>query len=60
MSKTSVIYIDGFNLYYGALKNSSEKWLDLNRYFKFLRQDDDLKLITEVTQSSKRLLFHQL
>jgi 6-hydroxy-3-succinoylpyridine 3-monooxygenase len=49
MSKTSVIYIDGFNLYYGALRNSSEKWLDLNQYFKFVRQDDDIKLIRYFT-----------
>lgn len=24
------VYIDGFNLYYGALKNTSYKWLDLD------------------------------
>ncbi|MHC8509553.1 MAG: NYN domain-containing protein [Rhodospirillales bacterium] len=24
------IYVDGFNLYYGALKNTPHKWLDLN------------------------------
>ena len=23
------VYVDGFNLYYGALKRSSWKWLDL-------------------------------
>ena len=28
------IYIDGFNLYYGALKNISFKWLDLSRLFR--------------------------
>lgn len=26
---TAIVYVDGFNLYYGALKNSAEKWLDL-------------------------------
>jgi NYN domain len=25
------VYIDGFNLYYGALKNSSHKWLDIEK-----------------------------
>lgn len=27
------IYVDGFNLYYGALKNTQYKWLDLNNLF---------------------------
>jgi uncharacterized LabA/DUF88 family protein len=30
MPRTS-IYIDGFNLYYGAVKNTPNKWLDVNR-----------------------------
>ena len=30
------IYIDGFNLYYGALKNTSFKWLDLSGLFRTL------------------------
>jgi len=25
------VYIDGFNLYYGCLKNSKYKWLDINK-----------------------------
>jgi 6-hydroxy-3-succinoylpyridine 3-monooxygenase len=49
MSKTSIIYVDGFNLYYGALRNSSEKWLDLNQYFRYVRQDDTIKLIRYFT-----------
>jgi hypothetical protein len=28
-SGRACVYIDGFNLYYGALKGTSEKWLDL-------------------------------
>lgn len=31
--KRTVIYIDGFNLYYGCLKNSAYKWLDLKKLF---------------------------
>jgi len=23
------VYIDGYNLYYGCLKNSTDKWLDI-------------------------------
>jgi len=42
-SKTrSIVYIDGFNLYYGALRGSPNKWLDLEQYFKRLRPDDEL------------------
>ena len=28
-SMRTVVYVDGFNLYYGALKGTSWKWLDL-------------------------------
>lgn len=30
------IYIDGFNLYYGCLKGTTHKWLDLKKLFEFL------------------------
>ncbi|HLB56869.1 MAG TPA: NYN domain-containing protein [Coxiellaceae bacterium] len=36
--RTSV-YIDGFNLYYGCLKNSPYKWLDLKILFSSLLDD---------------------
>src|SRR5437870_4182308 len=29
----TIIYIDGFNFYYGALKNTKFKWLDLQTLF---------------------------
>jgi 6-hydroxy-3-succinoylpyridine 3-monooxygenase len=45
LTKRSVIYIDGFNFYYGALKNSPYKWLNLQTYFERLRQDDDVQKI---------------
>ena len=28
------VYIDGFNLYYGALKGTAHKWLDINALFR--------------------------
>jgi len=43
--KTSNVYIDGFNLYYGALKGTSYKWLDLEKYFQTIRSDDDIQTI---------------
>ena len=32
------IYVDGFNLYYGALKDSPWKWLDLSALFRRMLQ----------------------
>ena len=39
------VYIDGFNLYYGAVKGGPHKWLDLERYFTLLRPHDDVQRI---------------
>ena len=41
----SIVYIDGLNLYYGALKGGQNKWLDLQRYFRLLRPHDDIQEI---------------
>ena len=41
----AIVYIDGFNLYYGALRGTAHKWLNLERYFSLLRPDDDLQQI---------------
>jgi hypothetical protein len=42
----TIIYVDGFNFYYGTVRDTpSLKWLDLERYCKFLRPHDDLRLI---------------
>lgn len=30
----TIVYIDGFNLYYGCLKNTSLKWLNLYEFTK--------------------------
>ena len=45
----SIIYIGGFNPYYGAVKNTLWKWLDMKRYFQLLRQDDDIQIIKYFT-----------
>jgi 6-hydroxy-3-succinoylpyridine 3-monooxygenase len=42
----TVFYIDGFNLYYGAVRPTPAlKWLDIARYCKLLRPHDDIVLI---------------
>ena len=47
--KRTIVYIDGFNLYYGALRNTPHKWLDLHRYFRLLRPNDDIVSIRYFT-----------
>ena len=43
------IYIDGFNLYYGLVKDTSHKWLDFEKYFSMLRPHDDILKILYFT-----------
>lgn len=45
----TIVYIDGFNFYYGALKHTQYKWLNLERYFSLLRPDDDIQAIKYFT-----------
>ena len=45
VSRRSIVYVDGFNLYYGALRGGAYKWLNLERFFKTLRTDDDVQHI---------------
>ena len=47
--KRAIIYVDGFNFYYGALKNGPHKWLNLERFFCRLRQDDQIQKIRYFT-----------
>ena len=39
------VYVDGFNLYYGAVKDTKFKWLNLQRYFELLRPHDDIQTV---------------
>lgn len=45
--RRTIVYIDGFNLFYGALKGqgSGVKWLDLRRLCRRLLPDNDIVLI---------------
>jgi uncharacterized LabA/DUF88 family protein len=47
--KRTVVYVDGFNLYYGVLKDSPHKWLNLERFFCRLRQHDQIQRIRYFT-----------
>ncbi|MEW5983503.1 MAG: NYN domain-containing protein [Acidobacteriota bacterium] len=41
--------MDGFNLYYGAVKGTPHKWLDLQRLFESLRPDDEIQTLKYFT-----------
>lgn len=44
------VYVDGFNLYYGSLKGTSHKWLDVKALFKsILRRENDILRIKYFT-----------
>lgn len=43
------IYIDGLNFYYGALRNTSYKWLNLEAFARLLLPDDDVHSIRYFT-----------
>jgi len=40
--KNTIVYIDGFNLYYGALRGSSYKWLDMKRLCELLMPNNHI------------------
>lgn len=43
------IYIDGLNLYYGALRGTTHKWLNLEKFAKTLLPKDQIKIIRYFT-----------
>jgi uncharacterized LabA/DUF88 family protein len=43
------VYIDGFNLYYGALKSTPYKWLDLSKLCQALLPSDTIQSIKYFT-----------
>ena len=54
MAKVTV-YIDGFNLYYGAVKGSPYKWLDLGALCHRMLPNDTVQSIEYFTQLSVRV-----
>lgn len=43
------VYVDGFNLYYGAVKGTPYKWLDLSALVKRIRYEDQINRIRYFT-----------
>lgn len=48
-SRRSIVYVDGFNLYYGAVKGTPYKWLNLQQLFERLRPNDELQVVKYFT-----------
>lgn len=46
---TANVYVDGFNLYYGCLKGTSYKWLDLEALCRLLMPNYDVRRIRYFT-----------
>ena len=45
----TIVYIDGFNFYYGAVKGTPYKWLDLEKLCRLLLPRDDIVKIRYFT-----------
>ncbi len=45
----TIVYVDGFNFYYGAIKGTCYKWLNLARFFQLLRPADNIQCIRYFT-----------
>lgn len=45
----TVVYVDGFNLYYGALKGTPYRWLDLAKLYNVMLPRDDIHQIKYFT-----------
>jgi uncharacterized LabA/DUF88 family protein len=47
MAKNAIVYLDGYNFYYGCLRNGPYKWLDLLQLFKNIlhTQDPNINLV---------------
>lgn len=48
ISLRTIVYVDGYNLYYGCLKHTDYKWLDLMSFFKKIlhEQNPAIEIIT--------------
>ena len=45
----TIVYVDGFNLYYGLLRGTRHKWLDLKDLFEKLLPRNDIALVKYFT-----------
>lgn len=50
---TAIVYVDGFNLYYGALKGTQYKWLDLPKLCRLLLPNENVVKVRYFTARVK-------
>ena len=67
MSPRTIVYVDGFNLYYGAVKDTPYKWLNIEKYFHRLRRHDEIiqihyftAMIDVATRQNQRIYLRAL
>jgi uncharacterized LabA/DUF88 family protein len=55
MPKTprTAVYVDGFNLYYGCVKNTPYQWLDIDKLLKLVLPKNEITLIKYFTARVK-------
>lgn len=61
--KRAIVYVDGFNLYYGCLKGTPYKWLDLVRLSELMLPDQHVvhvKYFTAIVDDPKGSVRQQL
>jgi hypothetical protein len=51
----AIVYIDGYNMYYGCLKNSQHKWLDLEKMCDLLLPTHQ---VTQIKYFTARIKAH--
>jgi uncharacterized LabA/DUF88 family protein len=59
----AILYVDGFNLFYGSLKGTPYRWLDLNRVAKLMLPDQNVvavKYFTAIVDSPSGSVKQQL
>ena len=49
MTMRTHVYVDGFNFYYGCVKGTPFKWLDLAKFCKILLPPNDIRAIKYFT-----------
>ncbi len=49
----TAVYVDGFNLYYGCVKGTPYRWLDINRLLQIVLPKNDITLIKYFTARVK-------
>ncbi len=49
----TAVYVDGFDLYYGCLRNTPYRWLDIDKLLQIILPKNDITLIKYFTARVK-------